>query len=637
MWCRWLLPLLPVVTIARAQVPVIPDSLIRQGLMVGTDRFEGTHSTSLAADFASEGPGFVARGRAYLASLTTFLGASSTRDRLDGVFDLEYKLPIPVHLFAKTEATLSNDVRTDVIIPGFDKTASGLLAIGGRLYDGEGGCVGVAVGGAYSRQLNVESVGPALYVELLGRQTVEDYILDVEAEYRFASISPRRNANGYGQLRVYRAFEEGGSAALDIRYDHAQADLYTARSIDEIIQLGGSTYSELRRRGEGRMRASAAMVYPVAPALTVDISLGLSTYGLGQQQITEALPFSSGDPDPFRFDRDELGISMSASVDWKPEMMHLAGRLEYWTSEETNSVSAILPVSVTELDRQRSTVASNDYSAQQLRLIGGIRYFAGASDTIALGGSIGIYRYDTPSLANVFDRDEQSIHTELRWDRSFNQWLHLDVVAQTFLTHLVYLFGENSNNNNWNRVVRFSPTVRYLPSSRFRNDLVTELAANYTEYDFQDRALTVRGRSFREMRLLDSMTIGLTGRIDFRVSGELRIAERGSFNWERFVESPLERTRTEGASSELSVSFGSEFLAGVGGKLARVKIFRATPGKIELGPFSDRTSLGPTARIECRLSPATAVTLSGWWEHRFEESELAARLPWLSLSAQWRY
>lgn len=632
-----LLPLLLLAVAAKGQVPVIPDSLIHQGVVARTDRFEGTHTTSLGVDFTADMEGYTARGRAFLSSTTTFLGSSSTRDGLDAVLDLEYHLPLSMRLFMRTEGTLANDVRMDVAIPGLDKTASGLVAVGARLYDGEGGRAGIAIGGAYNRQLNVEDRGLAIYAEVLGRRTFEDYDLAIDGQYRTSSVDPRFNSNGYGQVHVLRMFEEGGAATLDVRYDLANTDLYIARSIEEILQTGSTTYSGLRKRGEEKMRAAATIVYPIDPTFSIDVSLGLSTHGIGQQQVIDVLPPSNTDPDPFRFDRDELGISMSASADWSPGDVRMSGRFEYWTSEERNTVQAILPVIPAELDRQRSSSAQNDYAAQQVRLVGNMEMFVGGRDTISIGGSIGIYRYDTPSPINAFDRDEQSIHAELRWDRSFSSLLRLDVVAQAFLTHLVYLFGENSNDNNWNRIFRLSPTVVYDAGESFRNNLVTELAANYTEYDFQDRSQTVRGRSFREMRILDSLTIGLTERTWLRASGELRIAERGSFNWERFVESPLERTRTEGVESEMVARFHGGFLAGVGGRLSRVKIFRTSPGSLDLKPFSDRTSLGPTARIEIRLSPATEVALSGWWEHRFDESELAARLPWLNLSARWQY
>lgn len=636
-WGGCLLCGLLVGSVVWGQVPVIPDSLVRQGALARTDRFEGTHTTSLAVDYQGGRERLVAGVRAYLSSTTTFLGSFSTRDGLDAVLDIEYRLPSSMRLFAIAEGALANDARPDIVIPGLDKTASALLAVGGRVYDGQGGRLGLAVGGAYNRQLNVEDRGLALYAELQGDRVVDDYALQVDARLRASNIAPRHNANGYGQARIARIFEEGGSASLELRYDLVRTDLYIARSLEEILQTGGETYSGLRERSEGRFRAFGLLSYPVDADLTFDLSMGVTTYGIGQQQLTEGLPPLPGPVDPFRFDRDELGLSLAAAMEWRPGSIHLGGRFEYWTSEEGNTVLAVAPVTTIELDRQRASSAQNDYTAQQVRLVGSAQAMIGASDTVSVSGSIGIYRYDTPSALNAFDRDEQSIHAELRWQRRFSPLLSLDLMTQAFLTHLVYLFGQNSNDNNWNRIVRFAPTISYHPQGPVHNDLTAEVTANYTEYDFDDRSQTVRGRSFREIHLRDSIAIALTQRVALRATGVLRVAERGSFNWERFVESPLERVRTEGIEAEVTTVAGRSVLAGVGGRLSRVKSFRAFPGSTELQPFSDRTSIGPTARLEFRLSASTDVLFSGWWEHRFDESRLAAKLPWLNLSVGWRY
>jgi len=591
----------------------------------------------LAADYRSTQHRVVADVRAFLSSTTTTLGSFSTRDGMDVVADIEFRLRPVVRLFVISEGTLANDVRPDVQLPGLEKTASGLMAVGGRVYDDRGGRFGLAVGGAYNRQLNVEDQGLALYAELLGRREIDGYDLLVDGRLRTSNVAPRHNTNGYGQARIARTFAEGGSAALEVRYDLARSDLYIARSVDAILQLGGPTYSGLRKRSERRFHSLGSLSYPVDDDVTVDVALGISTDGVEQHQLYEGLPPAVGAVDPYTYDRDELALNMSAALEWRPGGMRLGGRFEYWTSEERNTVSAILPVSVVDLDRQRASSAQNDYVAQQVRLVGLLEVELGRRDTVSAVASVSIYRYDTPSAINAFDRDEQAIHAELRWYRAFNPQLSIDVTTQAFLTHLVYLFGENSNDNNWNRIVRFTPTVSYTSGRSFKNDLTAEVSANYTDYDFQDLSQTVRGRSFRELRLRDSMTVRIGDRTSLRATGDFRIAERGSFDWVRFVESPLERSRTEGTEAELVVDLSPGVMAGAGARLSRVKTLRLVPGTMELQPFSDRTSFGPTARFRLHLSERSDVMFSGWWEHRFDESRLAARLPWMNVTVQWNY
>jgi hypothetical protein len=285
-----------------------------------------------------------------------------------------------------------------------------------------------------------------------------------------------------------------------------------------------------------------------------------------------------------------------------------------------------------ELKSRRATNAQNDFIAQQLLLAGQGQYRIARYDTVEMNGSIAIYRYDTPSSLNFFDKDGQSIQGQVRYARSFSPMLDFAIYAQMFLTHLVYLSGQNSNDNNWNRVFRIAPSVNYRLGGSFANYLETEVLANYTQYDFEGRTQTIRGRSFRELHLLDSLSLSITETLQLIGRGDLRVSERGSFNWTEFAESPLERTRTEGLEAELASSAIDGLLFGVGGRLSRVKNYRSDPRTVVLEPFSDRTSFGPTARFQARLSERTEVIFSGWWEHDFEESRLVGRTPILFLT-----
>jgi hypothetical protein len=618
-----------------SQVPEFPDSLASQRVVARTERFEGTHTTSLLGDYALDRDRIRGRIRSYLLSTTTLFGSATTKDQIDAALDLEYRLPSPLRLFTIAEGTLTNDVRGDALVPGLNNTASALVGIGTRVYDESGNRIGLAIGGAYNRQLNVNNMGLALYSEVAAADDIGDYEVRLDGQFRAYNIAPRHNNNGYVETRVGRTFEEGGSLNLAGRYDLANTDLYLRRSEEDFLANGGLTYTGLQGRGEGRFAMSTDLVYPVDQTTSVNLSGTVTKFDISQQEISEGLPPLAHDPEPFKYDRGELGIGLIAGVRWNPaEAMQGTVRMEYITSEQHNTVEAVRTVSDVELARKRTSSAQNDFVAQQLRLAAINDFFLSDRDTLSLSASVGIYRYDTPSSLNYFDRDEQSIQGEIRLARKFSPWLSGSVSGQVYLTHLVYLFGQNSNDNNWNRIIRVAPSVVYSPGVGLRNNLDAEVTANYTEYDFQGRSQNVRGRSFRELRLHDSLELLITGTLRLMINGELRIAERGSFSWVPFAESPLERTRTEGLEAEARAIPFTDGIFGAGGRLARVKTFRADPRTKVLEPFSDRTSFGPTARCEIRLSPRTEVIFSGWWEHRFEDSRLVSKIPWIWLGVR---
>ncbi len=615
-----------------AQVPEFPDSLGRQWVVARTERYAATHTTSLLADYYLHQGLLNGTIRSNLLTSTTLIDNPTTRDQVDMLVDLEYNLPSTMRLFLHSEGTLTNDVQRGGRFPGLNNTAASFIGVGGRVSDKQGNRIGLAIGGTYNRQLNVEDAGGALYSELLGRFDWSGYQVQLDGRGRWYNIAPRHNSNGYLDLQVARSFEEGASGQLRFRYDHINTDLYIKRSEEDLIRYQGLTYDGINTRGEGRLLLNSLISYPLDENLGLDISFQLLRQLVGQEELSEGLPPLPRDPEPFRYERRELAMGTVVGMRWTPKRFTGSVRIEYGTSEQYNRVDARGVVNNLELSRKRASSAQSDFVSQQLLVAGYGEYRMSRYDTIALNGAVSIYRYDTPSPINYFDKDEQSIQAQIRYGRSFGPVLDFSIYGQVFLTHLVYLFGQNSNDNNWNRIFRLAPAVHYRFGERFHNFFEAEVLANYTEYDFEGRTQNIRGRSFRELHLRDSMMATLTKTLGLMVFGDLRISERGTFSWTQFAESPIERTRTEGLGAEMSTSTLDGITFGVGTRLSRVKSYRAVPRSTVLEPFSDRTSFGPTARLDLRLSERSAVEFSGWWEHRFEESRLIGRLPILFLT-----
>jgi hypothetical protein len=614
-----------------AQVPEFPDSLNRQTVTARTERFASTHTTSLYADYQLQQGIVTGRMRSYLVSSTTLLNDPVTKDQIDTYIDMSYPLPSRMSLFMLAEGTLTNDLKRDLIIPGLNNTAATFLGIGGRVSDSAGNRIGLGIGGTYNRQLNAEDAGTALYGEVVGQTDIGGYRVQLDGQGHWYNIAPRHNSNGYLDFQVTRRFEEGAYGDLHGRYDLINTDLYIKRNEEDIRRYGGLTYDGLQARNERRMMLNSTLGYPAGDALLFDVNLTMNNSLIAQQEESEGLPPLPRTPDPFRYAREDLSIGTSFGLHWTPHRTRLGLQLNYFTNEERNTVDPTAAVSEAELKRKRETGRQSDFVSQQLMLGGSLEYRLARYDTLSADASVSIYRYDTPDTANKFDKDEQSIRAQIRYARSFNPRLAFAIYGQIFLTHLVYLFGENSNDNNWNRVFRLAPSVRYNLGDDFQNVLEAEVLANYTQYDFEGRTQTIRGRSFRELRIRDSFALALSGTLRLAAQGDLRVSERGSFDWVQFAESPLERTRIEGVEAELVTSSIGGMNFGIGARLSRAKTYTAsTRGTLE--PSSDRTSVGPTARIEIHLSEHSEILFSGWWEHRFEESELVARVPTMFLT-----
>ncbi len=497
--------------------------------------------------------------------------------------------------------------------------------------DEEGNKVGVAIGGAYNRQLNTEDAGGAVYGEIHGAKEIGGYQFFLDANGHWYNTAPRHNSNFYLNSFVGREFEDGSSGNIAVSYEQINTDLYIKRREEDILLYGGTTYDGIRVRNENRLYVNTAFTYPLEDDMGIDVDFSMSRLLIGQHETGEGLPPLPREPDPFMTERRDFAIGTVLGGYWTPKHARFNVRFQYSTNEQRNTVEPMREVSEQELKRRRETNARNDFLGEQVLLAGLAEYRLSRNDTLSMNGSVGIYRYDTPDTTNNFDRDEQTIHAQIRYGRAFSSVLSFSLTGQAYLTHLVYLFGENSNDNNWNRVFRLAPAVRYVVEDVIESHLEAAVLANYTEYDFEGRTRNIRGRSFRELTLRDSLVIALTDDVGISSVGEVRISERGSFSWGEFAESLLERTRTEVLESELFTAPSETFVCAVGGKLSRVKNFRTNP-RNELLPFSDRTSLGPTFRFLMALSEVSSIDVTGWWEHRFEDSELVGRTPWLFLT-----
>ncbi len=628
--------LLPVVLLCawmvdgHAQTPTFPDSLRPQTIVANTERFASTHNASLELDYRVNDAAFNGLFRAWLLSSTTLVGERFTREQADLLADMQYDIDMPINPFFLFEGTMTGDVGELGLVPGIDNTAATFLGLGGRAGDPEGNHLGVAVGGAYNRQLNTEDAGAAIYFDGAGATDVGGYGVSLEGTGRWYNTSPRLNSNLAFSTSIDREYEEGVYFGAGGSWEHIANDLYIKRNEEDILLYGGVTYDGIRKRRERRFRVNALLLYPLGNNLQLDADLGVTTDGIARWESEEGLPPLPREPDPYRVDQRENSVGGSVGLTWSDASFQAGGGLSIRSSEQQNVVDPIGDVPEIELRRRRSTSALNDYRTNLMALDGSLRWNISRYDTIGLNGSMSIYRYDTPDTANNFDKDEGSITGGFSYSRRFSDLTSLYVEGQAYLTHLVYLFAENSGDNNWNRIFRLAPSVLYQIPEVIQNRMTSELIANYTEYDFAPVTGEVRGRSFRELRLKDSLVIFFGRRIGLRAHGEIRIAERGSFSWEQFAESLLERSRTELLELELFRGRDTADLVGVGGKLARVRSFQVDP-RGSLFPFSDRTSIGPTVRLLLPVGTSTRLIASGWWEHQFDESELIDRVAWVFL------
>ena len=153
--------------------------------------------------------------------------------------------------------------------------------------------------------------------------------------------------------------------------------------------------------------------------------------------------------------------------------------------------------------------------------------------------SINKFQYDTPDTINFDDRDELRINTSVIASRKLGSYLKLKALASVNLYHMVYIFGERSADNNWNRIFRLQTYLDYHPLRTLQIKQGFEVLANYVDYDYEPPNTSVRSFVFRKFSTDDSIHVRLSNRSSFDIDYRLQLDEHGRLFWDNWTEQML--------------------------------------------------------------------------------------------------
>jgi hypothetical protein len=110
---------------------------------------------------------------------------------------------------------------------------------------------------------------------------------------------------------------------------------------------------------------------------------------------------------------------------------------------------------------------------------------------------------------------------------------------------MVYIFGERSADNNWNRIFLLRPSLDFRPSGAIRFSQAFEVLANYVDYDFEEPEVSTRSFVFRKFALEDSLCWHLSRRTELSLDYRLQLEENGQLSWEAWTERILVSRRSQ--------------------------------------------------------------------------------------------
>lgn len=383
-----------------------------------------------------------------------------------------------------------------------------------------------------NRHINLKGgAGPRWEMRLSQRDYGYYYAFDAAAEdvelagyhnranMTLAMDDYRRRINHDAQLSysVAKSFIHGTGDSLRFFFDNRRRDNYTSESGD---------IESLR---EGNKGFENVLKYSLNSWVKLSLRNSLALRNV------ELYSFSNGLTQRHRKRNDEIS-DHNLIFDLQQHHWYARFNLSYLMQVQKYDITqgdSHLPFS------QRTAFITPDNESDRLFLGSEAAATISRKDSVFWYGSISRFQYNTPDTNNFDDRDELRINSKLIWAHSFRPSLRGELQASVNLYHMVYIFGERSADNNWNRIIRLRPVLHFSPGHNFRWFQSFEVLANYVDYDFEVNNLKTKSFVFRKFSYDDSLRVVLSRRTVIRIDYRLQLEENGQLYWEKWKEQLL--------------------------------------------------------------------------------------------------
>jgi hypothetical protein len=454
------------------------------------------------------------------------------------------------------------------------------------------------------------------------RVKLDEFDASLQSSWNQSFLGRRTPRTGDVKLILLRDFGGGVSDSLAINYGTQKSEFYTGLSSSYQKSIG--VQHNIFHRDAGVFEIMNQTKY------ALDRSFSLNTsFGLSNRLIERGYRFKDNlNPTSLTDSRiQEMQFFGTVSMLWSPlDWLDADIRLLYTERDERYSVQ---DAPVPNIEQLRAQANKLENTAQRTMFTTALNASVTQNDSIRFVSSVGILRYDTPDASNTDDRDELLVTSGIEILHRFSSHMLFTLTADLTLFHLVYLRQEQSANNNWNRVIRLSPSVEYVPTSWFRTVARAEVLANYTVSDYEQQSASIRSFSFRQAMWSDSTVLRISDRIECNFSGSLRIFERGILKWKEFKEKPEEYYIEKSFWPEIIWSSAMGLKVGIGFRYFGQDRYKYQNNQRIFTQGIE--ALGPTVFIEWLGSSTEKITLSGWREEQKNNGTTNATISNLSI------
>ena len=473
------------------------------------------------------------------------------------------------------------------------------------------------VGARIDKQIDQRDHGPSYFLSVAADSiNSAGYIGSMDGSFQYDDISPRILETHYATLTLRKQFFNQTSNFLGLNYYRNRRDFYL--SADSAIKTQHNIWYNIESRADNFFAVSDTLLY------TVNENMGWIMHGsILTREITHATRYKNiDDPTKSQLNTVINELKLEGSI---RGMYRLSNSFRsslafsYLERDEKHRLEVPQLEGTSTFKRLENIEEQKNNHARRASLASTTDWGISSSDTVALSASINGLHYDTPSSGNNDDRDEVWYLVTLSTHHRLNQHLSLDVAADANLSHIVYLFASRSADNNWNRIIRLSPSLYYIPWQSFSTRNTFEVLANYTVYDFETASMSLRSYAFRQFAWIDSTNFILTRRLALKWFSHIRLYERGEFQWHTFAEKPVNYFEEKLYLGTIEYTLPPCLLFSVGIRYFSQKRFGYDGSERMLANYF--RSIGPTTSIEMNIKNRTIFIIRGWYERQRQTAQ----------------
>ncbi len=464
------------------------------------------------------------------------------------------------------------------------------------------------IGFRFDRQINEDDEGVSLSIKsYTNNLEISDIKTSFQGYYKRDYLSPRNLENISTNISIQKDFFENTKNTFNASYRKNHKEFYF--TADSTTKSHFGVNNNIEKRIENIFSAGDTLDYRIVKGIH------LSTNGFVLlRNIARKTRYKPSGSRFFDNNINDFKIEGALQLSFN-QIKNLSGNLLFAYSERDiiHTLVEAPDVSMSIFDaRKRDEEKKNNYS-RRTTLSANLKYDITRSDQLFLSGSSSILRYDTHSLLNDDDRDELWMSYNLSTAHQINSYLNIRTSLDVHLSHIVYILGSRSANNNWNRIFRLSPVVSYQPSKSFSTTNSFEVLGNYTVYDFEKQLLNVRSFSFRQFSFIDSSSISINTKTGLDLLCHIRLYERGELNWSEFKGRPVNYFEDKTIISQIRYGDFNNLLFSVG-----IRYFTQTRYAFEGRNKYIEThlrSVGPITTVLWNVHSSAQVMIKGWFEN----------------------